>query len=84
MAHDPRTPKAVKYLIYGGIVYTISPIDLLPDWIPGLGLIDDAAVVPSIIALAMVMIPKEVKQDADAKEEIEIAESQKTGQKSIK
>jgi uncharacterized membrane protein YkvA (DUF1232 family) len=81
MAHDPRTPKAVRYLIYGGIAYTLSPIDLLPDWVPGLGLVDDAAVLPGVIALSMMMIPKEVKEQHDAKEEKEIAESHMEGAK---
>jgi uncharacterized membrane protein YkvA (DUF1232 family) len=67
MAHDPRTPSAVKYLIYGGIAYTLSPIDLLPDWIPGLGLIDDAAVLPSVIALSMILIPRTVKAQHDSR-----------------
>lgn len=66
MAKDPRTPAAVRWLIYAGIVYSLSPVDLLPDWIPGLGLLDDAAVLPTLIGLAMVLVPKEVKQSHDA------------------
>jgi uncharacterized membrane protein YkvA (DUF1232 family) len=69
MAHDPRTPAIVRYLIYGGIAYSIAPVDLIPDWIPGLGLIDDAAVLPGVISVAMLMIPQEVKEGHDAKSE---------------
>jgi uncharacterized membrane protein YkvA (DUF1232 family) len=69
MAHDPRTPKAVRYMIYGGLVYTLSPIDLLPDWVPGIGLLDDAAVLPGIIALSAMMIPQRVKEQHEAKAE---------------
>jgi|GEM_PF-2412067 len=76
MAHDPRTPKAVRYLIYGGIAYTLSPIDLLPDWIPGLGLLDEAAILPGIIAAAMLMIPSEVKEQEDRKAEAGIDRKQ--------
>lgn len=72
MAQDPRTPAIVKYLIYGGIIYSLSPIDLLPDWIPLLGILDDAAVLPSVIALAMLLIPKDVKRSHDATEKREI------------
>ena len=79
MAHDPRTPKIVRYMIYGGIAYTISPIDLLPDAIPGLGLVDDAAVLPGIIALSMMLIPKEVKEAHDTKSVEGIEAKQEVG-----
>ena len=62
MTQDPRTPPVVRYLIYAGLVYTFSPIDLLPDFVPVLGLLDDAAVLPTLITLAMTMIPKDVKR----------------------
>ncbi len=75
MANDPRTPKIVKYLVYGALVYTISPIDLLPDFVPGLGLLDEAAILPTVIGLAMILIPKEVKEGH------ELVERQKTEQK---
>ncbi len=81
MAHDPRTPKAVRYMIYGGIAYTLAPIDLLPDWIPGIGLLDDAAVLPSIIAMSMIMIPQKVKDQHEAKEERDIERKQAEGTK---
>ena len=79
MAHDPRTPKVVRYMIYGGLAYTLSPIDLLPDAIPGLGLIDDAAVLPGIIALSMILIPQRVKEQHDMAEEVDIAKKQIEG-----
>jgi uncharacterized membrane protein YkvA (DUF1232 family) len=79
MAHDPRTPKAVRYMIYAGLAYSLSPIDLLPDWIPGVGLLDDAAVLPGIIALSMMMIPQQVKEQHEAKSEKGIAEKQAEG-----
>ena len=73
MAQDPRTPKIVKYLIYGGIAYSLSPIDLIPDAIPFLGILDDAAVLPSVIALAMILIPKDVKKLVQNKAEGRLA-----------
>lgn len=73
MAHDPRTPNAVRYLIYGGIAYTVIPDDWKPDWMPGLGLLDDAAVIPMTVALAMTMVPKEVKQDAEREQTERVA-----------
>jgi uncharacterized membrane protein YkvA (DUF1232 family) len=79
MAHDPRTPNAVRYMIYAGLAYSLSPIDLLPDWIPGVGLLDDAAVLPGIIALSMIMIPQRVKEEHEAEAEKGIAEKQAEG-----
>jgi uncharacterized membrane protein YkvA (DUF1232 family) len=76
MAHDPRTPPIVRYLIYGGLAYSLSPVDLLPDWIPGLGLLDDAAILPGVVAAAMLLIPQEVKEGEDKKAEQGIARKQ--------
>jgi uncharacterized membrane protein YkvA (DUF1232 family) len=79
MANDPRTPKAVKWLIYTGLIYTFSPIDLLPDYVPGLGLLDDAAVLPGLITLAMMMVPKEVKKEHDREEKTGIKDTKLEG-----
>jgi uncharacterized membrane protein YkvA (DUF1232 family) len=79
MAHDPRTPAAVRYLIYGGIAFTLIPDDWLPDWIPGLGLVDEAAVIPGVIAASMLLIPQEVKDDADKETEKAIEDKKQAG-----
>ncbi len=56
-ARDPRTPLHVKIL--AGIVaaYALSPIDLIPDFIPVLGYLDDLILVPLGILLVVAMIP---------------------------
>lgn len=46
--NSPETPKKTKALIIGGLIYMISPIDLIPDVIPILGLTDDATVLVMI------------------------------------
>lgn len=79
MAHDPRTPSVVRYLIYGGIAFTAIPDDWLPDWLPGLGLVDDAAVIPGVIAASMLLIPQEVKDDADREMEKGVEGKKKAG-----
>lgn len=68
MAADPRTPPLVRGLIYLGIAGTIAPRKLLPKNVPVLGLLDEKAVVPAMIALAMVLIPKRVKTDYERAE----------------
>ena len=56
-ARDPRTPVAAK--VVGGIIaaYAISPIDLIPDFIPVLGYLDDLLIVPLGLMLAVRLIP---------------------------
>lgn len=80
MTRDPRTPNAVRYLIVGGIVYTLIPDRLKPQWLPGLGLLDDAAVLPSVIAMSMLMIPQEVKDAHDAHAERQIEAKREAGE----
>ena len=71
---DKRTTFKVKLLIWMTLGYLFSPIDLIPDFIPVLGLIDDIIIVPMLIAFAIKLIPKEVWSDA-----VEKAKDQKQG-----
>jgi uncharacterized membrane protein YkvA (DUF1232 family) len=57
---DPATPPAARVAILCAIAYSASPIDLIPDFIPVLGLVDDLVIVPALIALALRLIPREV------------------------
>ena len=52
-------PWYAKLLVLITIAYALSPIDLIPDFIPVLGLLDDLIIVPLLIALAVKMIPRE-------------------------
>lgn len=64
IAADPRTPKRSKYILTGALAYLASPIDLIPDFIPVLGHVDDVLVVSALIWLALRSVPEEVKADA--------------------
>ncbi len=66
-ARDPRTPWYVRLLVAGIVAYALSPIDLIPDFVPVLGLLDDAVLVPLGIALALRLIPADVMADARAR-----------------
>jgi len=57
---DPRVPWYAKILIAFVVVHTLSPIDLIPDFIPILGYLDDLVIAPLGVALALKMIPQEV------------------------
>jgi len=57
---DPRTPWYGKAIIVCVIGYAVSPIDLIPDFIPVLGYLDDLILLPLGIILAVKMIPSEV------------------------
>ena len=59
-ARDPRVPWYAKALALGVAGYAFSPIDLIPDFIPVLGYVDDLIIVPLGIRLVARMIPAEV------------------------
>jgi uncharacterized membrane protein YkvA (DUF1232 family) len=56
-ARDPRTPLAARLLALAVAGYALSPIDLIPDFIPVLGYLDDLIIVPLGIALAIRLVP---------------------------
>jgi uncharacterized membrane protein YkvA (DUF1232 family) len=57
VVRHPRTPWYAKLFIAGVVAYALSPIDLIPDFIPVLGYLDDLIIVPLGIALSIKMIP---------------------------
>lgn len=59
-ARDPRTPWYAKLLVAGIVAYAFSPIDLIPDFVPVLGYLDDLILIPMGIALAMRLVPRSV------------------------
>lgn len=69
-ARDPRTPLAAKLVAGAVAAYALSPIDLIPDFIPVLGYLDDLLLVPAGIWLALRLIPDslmlEMRQQAAA------------------
>ena len=66
-AKDPRTPWYAKALIFFVVAHTFSPIDLIPDFIPVLGYLDDLIITPGGLWLAVRLIPPEVLAEARAK-----------------
>ena len=54
----PQTPRAAKWVAIAVLAYALSPIDLIPDFIPVLGLLDDLILLPLGVALAVRLTPK--------------------------
>ncbi len=72
---DPRVPWYAKLFIACIVGYAFSPIDLIPDFIPVIGYLDDLILIPMGIALALKMIPPTVL--ADCREKARIVMGQK-------
>lgn len=66
-ARDPRTPWYAKLLVAGIVAYAFSPIDLIPDFIPVIGYLDDLILIPLGIALAVRLIPDPVLAECRAR-----------------
>ena len=49
---SPTTPLYVKIVLALGVLYALSPYDLIPEWVPGLGVMDDLALIALLIAWA--------------------------------
>ena len=72
----PATPWWVKALIVFVVGYALSPIDLIPDFIPVLGLVDDLILLPVLIWLALRLLPADVKASARAQCEAHLEQQQ--------
>ncbi len=57
---DPRVPWLPKFLAANVVAYALSPIDLIPDFIPVIGYLDDLILVPLGLALVIRLVPEEV------------------------
>jgi uncharacterized membrane protein YkvA (DUF1232 family) len=66
---DPRVPWYAKALALAVVAYAFSPIDLIPDFIPVLGLLDDMILVPLGVLLVLRLIPEPVLADYRAQAE---------------
>src|SRR5947208_12421297 len=66
-ARHPGTPWYAKLFVAGVVAYAFSPIDLIPDFVPVLGYLDDLILIPLGIAAAIRMIPPEVLAECRAR-----------------
>jgi uncharacterized membrane protein YkvA (DUF1232 family) len=71
---DPRVPWYAKVLAACVVGYAISPIDLIPDFIPGLGYLDDLVLIPLGVALTLRLIPSGVMVECRERARTELAD----------
>ncbi len=69
-AKDPRTPWYAKLMVAFVVAYAFSPIDLIPDFIPILGYLDDLVLVPLGIMAAIRLVPPDVLAECRAQAHI--------------
>jgi uncharacterized membrane protein YkvA (DUF1232 family) len=76
---DPRVPWYAKAVAVCVVGYALSPIDLIPDFIPVLGYLDDLVLIPLGIALVLRMIPPAVMDECRARARAELAGGRPVG-----
>ena len=64
---DIRTPFLAKLPALLSLIYLLSPIDLVPDFIPFFGFVDDIVVVPLLLNLAIRLLPGDVREESKLK-----------------
>lgn len=78
-AKHPHTPWYAKLLLAAIVAYAVSPIDLIPDFVPVVGLLDDLVLLPLAIALALRMIPRAVIAECRARAVVNETDERRVG-----
>lgn len=65
MASHPSTPRVARWLLVAAVGYACLPFDLIPDWIPVLGLVDDVVILPLLVWAALRAVPAGVRAECE-------------------
>ena len=68
---NPKNKLIPKIIIGIAIAYALSPIDIIPDFIPVIGYLDDLIIIPALLSLAIKLIPKEIMDESRIRAENE-------------
>jgi uncharacterized membrane protein YkvA (DUF1232 family) len=71
----PQTPRLAKALLWLALGYLVLPFDLIPDFIPVIGQLDELVIVPLLLYLALKVTPVSVRQEC--RDKLESADNQK-------
>jgi uncharacterized membrane protein YkvA (DUF1232 family) len=75
IVQDARTPLLAKALLGLALGYLLMPFDLIPDFVPILGQLDDVLIVPGLVLLALKLVPQELVEECRARARAESASS---------
>src|SRR6266513_1790156 len=78
-ARHPGTPWYAKLLVAGIVAYALSPIDLIPDFVPIFGYLDDLILIPLGIVLAIRLIPPPILEECRARAQEAMASARHVG-----
>jgi uncharacterized membrane protein YkvA (DUF1232 family) len=80
LVKDPRVPWTAKAALAGLAAYLATPIDIIPDWIPGGGYLDDALLLAFVVSYVLAKVPPEVVREHWG-EDVEVLERLKVGRR---
>jgi uncharacterized membrane protein YkvA (DUF1232 family) len=83
VARDPRVPWYARLFVAAIVAYALSPIDLIPDFVPVLGYLDDLILVPLGLALALRMVPPSILEACRAQARDAFAEGRPSSRAAV-